>query len=85
MTEYTRAFDPGFIRDLRATNHSLDKMGIFGHSIFYCSGYTAPAHTDKDLGRGLSYQVDLKAGPGEFGFCYLYFGIWMEAHENSAW
>ncbi|KIY48023.1 hypothetical protein FISHEDRAFT_44077, partial [Fistulina hepatica ATCC 64428] len=87
LEETARAVHPEMVRNLRHMTQFTDAVGKSGANLFYCNGYTAPAHEDNDEVHGLCIQLLwlAKREHCEYGFCNAAWGYYIVTEPNTIW
>lgn len=87
LVETIRRWYPTGIREMEdiSTQSELYTLGNLGTTLFYCSAFMAPQHTDYDSTLSLTVQLKKVAGDDEFNFAYTQWGVYLRTQDNTAW
>ncbi|KAL0567995.1 hypothetical protein V5O48_013997 [Marasmius crinis-equi] len=88
LSEVAILFHPELVDALDKAGEACDRVGLSGVSLFTCTNYSAPLHTDDDAARGLCCQLvkDIESNEyEEYGFCNLQYGYYISTRSNMVW
>ncbi|KAJ3816348.1 hypothetical protein F5880DRAFT_1619439 [Lentinula raphanica] len=86
MIRTAKAIHPALVTEIQENSKDCEKVGVFGQSLFHCTGYTAPQHSQNGVNLlSVLYNMDttLKLGPICCGVSILDFYMVLCYHQNK--
>ncbi|KAJ7595150.1 hypothetical protein C8J56DRAFT_380268 [Mycena floridula] len=86
-TEIMRMISPDMINAVKAGTASADRLGTVGLNIYYCHGYRAPLHHDRDRVKSICSQLRWigKRKYHEYAFVDPEWGYYIVTRSNTFW
>ena len=87
MMKAAQVYAPKIHEIIREEGSVGERLGGTASTLYYCSNYTAPLHTDRDTTPGLCMQIDLRADHSkrEYAFINMAYARYFVARENTFW